>query len=178
MANQLRREARPDAPDLLSVAGALWLISAIIASRRSDRSEAWRRLALADELAELLGQDANFAWTAFGKTNVAIHRVSVAAELGDPAEALRVSADVDPVQLPQGLNSRRAQVHLDLAWANVQRKRDADAVLHLLEAEQVAPEAIRYNVMVRELVRELLARQRRAKTTALHRLAMRSGVLD
>lgn len=36
---------------------------------------------------------------AFGPTNVRIHRVSVAAELGDPAEALRAAADVDPTRL-------------------------------------------------------------------------------
>lgn len=104
--------------------------------------------------------------------------MTVAAELGDPAEALRVSAAVDPDRLPEGLNSRRAQVHLDLAWAQAQRKRDADAVLHLLEAERVAPEAMRYNVMLRELVREMLTRQKRVKTSALHRLAVRAGVLE
>jgi hypothetical protein len=47
-----------------------------------------------------------------------------------------------------------------------------------MEAERVAPEAVRYNVMVRELVREMLARQKRSKTSALHRLAVRAGVLD
>lgn len=178
MAEQLHREARTDQPDLVSVAGALWLIAAIIASRRTDRGEAWRRLDVADDLADMLGRDANLAWTAFGKTNVAIHRVSVAAELGDPAEAVRVSDAVDTDRLPDGLNGRRAQVHLDLAWAQAQRRRDADAVLHLLEAERVAPQAVRYNVMVRELVREMLARQKRVKTSVLHRLAVSAGVLD
>jgi len=35
---------------------------------------------------------------------------------------------------------------------------DAEATLYLLEAERSAPEAIRYNSMVRELLRELLVR--------------------
>jgi hypothetical protein len=178
MAEQAQREASADEPMLLSVAGALWLIAAVIAARRADRAEAWRRLDLAEGLAVMLGQDANFAYTAFGGTNVAIHRVSVAAELGDPGEAVRASVAVDPERLPAGLRSRRAQVHLDLAWAQSQRKKDADAVLHLLEAEQVAPEAVRYNVMVRELIRELLLRQRRTKTSTLYRLAVRAGVLE
>jgi hypothetical protein len=69
-------------------------------------------------------------------------------------------------------------VHLDLAWAQSQRKRDAQAVLHLLEAERVAPETVRYNVMAREMVREMLSRERKSKTSALHLLATRSGVLD
>ena len=80
--------------------------------------------------------------------------------------------------LPQGLHSRRAQVHLDLAWAQAQRKRDAEAVLHLLEAERVAPEALRYNVIAREIVREMLTRANRGHTSALQSLATRAGVLE
>jgi hypothetical protein len=154
------------------------LISAIISARQTERTEAWRRLDVANDLAGVLGQDANFGWTAFGPTNVAIHRVAVGAELGDPAEALRASEGVDTDQLPEGLNSRRAQVHIHLAWAHGQRRRDADAILHLMEAERIAPQAVRYNVIVRELIREMLARQKRAKTSALHQLAVRAGVLD
>jgi len=177
MAELTQARARSDDPVLTSVAGALWLIAAVIAARRTDRFEAAARLEQAQRQAELLGRDANYAWTAFGPTNVAIHRVSVAAELGDAAEALDAAAAVDPTMLPDGLQSRRAQMNLDLAWAHAQRKRDAEAVLHLLEAERVAAEAVHYNVMVRELVREMLARQSRTTTSALHDLAVRAGVL-
>ncbi len=177
MAEQMQSGARSDSPDLVSVAGALWLIAAVIAARRTERFEALARLDRAEGLADLLGHDANHAWTAFGPTNVAIHRVSVAAELGDPAEALNAAVAVDPDRLPAGLQSRRAQMHLDLAWAQAQRKRDAEAVLHLLEAERAAPQAVHYNVMVRELVREMLARKSRTRTSALHDLAVRAGVL-
>jgi hypothetical protein len=132
----------------------------------------------AERLAEsLVGEDANHAWTAFGPTNVQIHRVTVAAELGDPAEALRAATDVEPTRMMAGLQSRRAQVSLDLAWAQAQRKRDAEATLHLLEAERCAPEAIRYNAMVGDLVREMLARARRP-SSVLHDLSVRAGVLD
>ena len=178
MAEDIQRKASRDAPTLVSVAGALWLIAAIIAARRTDRSEAWDRLDRAEVLAGVLGEDTNLAWTAFGPTNVAIHRVTVAAELGDAGEALQLAVAVDPARLPEGLSSRRAQIHLDLAWAQSQRKRDAEAILHLLEAERTAPEAVRYNVMVRELVREMLARQGRLGTSALDELAVRAGVLD
>jgi transcriptional regulator with XRE-family HTH domain len=177
MAEKIRGSATAQTPVLASVAGALWLIAAVAAARRTDRGEAWARLDAAERLAELLGEDANHAWTAFGPTNVRIHRVSVAAELGDPGEALRAAAAVDPTQLADGLRSRRAQVYLDLAWAQAQRKRDAEATLHLLEAERAAPEAIRYNAMVRDLLREILARGRRPNSV-LHELSVRAGVLD
>jgi hypothetical protein len=153
------------------------LIAAVAAARRTDRGEAWVRLDAADRLAGLIGEDANHAWTAFGPTNVGIHRVTVAAELGDPVEALRAASEVDPARLADGLRSRRAQVYLDLAWAQAQRKRDAEATLHLLEAERSAPEAIRYNAMVRDLLREILARSRRPNSV-LYELSTRAGVLD
>ena len=178
MAEQLTVIKRSDRPSLLSLAGALWLIAAVVAARKTDRGEAWRRLDEAEALAGLLGEDANHAWTAFGPTNVALHRVSVAAELGDVGEALRAAASVDPARFPEGLTSRRAQLHLDLAWAQVQRKRDAEATLHLIDAERIAPEAVRYNVLVRELLREMLHRAGRSQHRTLVDLAVRSGVID
>lgn len=178
MAQQLLPTVRSDDPALVSVAGALWLISGVIAARRADRWEADRRLDQAGELAGLLGHDANYAWTAFGPTNVAIHRVSVAAELGDSAAALEAAAAVDLDNLPAGLSSRRAQVNLDLAWAQAQRRRDAEATLNLLAAESAAPEAVANNVMAREIMREMLTRAKRGNGNALHALATRSGVLD
>jgi transcriptional regulator with XRE-family HTH domain len=77
-----------DSPAGLSVRGALTLISAVIAGRRNDRGEAMERLQRAQVLADQLGEDGNHAWTAFGPTNVAIHRVSAEAELGDASSAI------------------------------------------------------------------------------------------
>ncbi|RSM35178.1 transcriptional regulator, partial [Actinoplanes sp. ATCC 53533] len=68
MAEETQRQARPDRPTLASVAGSLWLIAAIIASRQTDRDEAWRRLDQAQALADMIGEDGNFAWTGFGFT--------------------------------------------------------------------------------------------------------------
>lgn len=178
MAAQLGPAVRSDDPALVSVTGALWLIAAVIAARRTEQWEAERRLTEASALADLLGHDANYAWTAFGPTNVAIHRVSVAAELGNPGAALAAAAAVDLDSLPAGLLSRRAQVNLDLAWAQAQRRRDAEATLNLLAAEKAAPEAVAQNVVVREIMRTMLARAKRGNGNALQALATRSGVLD
>jgi DNA-binding XRE family transcriptional regulator len=177
MAERLERTARSDSPVIVSLCGALWLIAAVIAARQTEQWTAWERLERAQRMADMLGEDGNHAWTAFGPTNVAIHRVSVAAELGDPGEALRAAATVDTERLPSGLASRRAQVQLDLAWAQAQRKRDAEATLHLLDAERVAPEVIRHNVIAQELVREMLARGKKAQTRSLTDLATRAGLL-
>ncbi len=176
MATSLEADSEADSPDLLSLRGSLLLLAAVIAARRTDRHTALDRLDRASHLAGRLGHDGNHAWTAFGPTNVAIHAVSVAAELGDAGEALRLSHQVNPADLPPGLVSRRAQLHLDLAWACSQHRRDPDAVLQLLEAEHIAPQLVRYHPVVRATITDLLGRSR-GTTGILHDLAIRAGVL-
>lgn len=78
----------------------------------------------------------------------------------------------------EGLRSRRAQVHIDTAWAYAQHRDDAAVVINLMEAERVAPQALRYNVIVREMLRELLKRERRSATPGLRTLAHRAKVLQ
>lgn len=74
-AESLGPRLRAGEPELLSAVGALWLLAAVIAARRTEKYEALARLDRAQELATALGRDANYGWTAFGPTNVAIHRV-------------------------------------------------------------------------------------------------------
>lgn len=178
MATSLEADPAAANPDLVSLRGSLLLLAAVIAARRTERYEALHRLHLAELLADQLGYDGNHGWTAFGPTNVAIHAVSIAAELGDAAEAVRLAQQVDPANLPDRLISRRAQLHVDLAWAYAQHRRDAEATLQILEAEQVAPQLIRYHPVIRDTIRELVTRTRTGNTGVLHDLAVRAGVLD
>ncbi|WP_245193371.1 XRE family transcriptional regulator [Amycolatopsis alba] len=156
--------------------GALTLISAVIAARRADPVEADERLDHADELARRLGVDGNIGWTAFGPSNVLIHRSSVAVTLNDPHRALTTAEQLDITRLPGGLNGRQAQFHLDSAWAHTQLTEDPQAVIHLLETERVAPELVRANPNARSLIENLLARERRIEVPALRGLAVRAGV--
>jgi len=94
--------------------------------------------------ADRLGQDRNDFWTAFGPTDVALHEVSTAVELGDAGEVVRKGEQLDPARFPAGLLGRRAQVYIDLARGYTQQRKDAAAVNMLLEAERFAPEAVRY----------------------------------
>jgi transcriptional regulator with XRE-family HTH domain len=163
-------------PQSLTWRGALTLISAIIAARRNDAAEAGDRLDHADDLARLLGVDGNIGWTAFGPTNVLIHRVSVAVALDDPSGALATAERFDVAALPVGLNGRQAQFHLDSAWAHTQLGEDPQAVIHLLDTERVAPELVRANPNARALIQDLLARERRRAMPGLRGLAVRAGV--
>ncbi len=164
-------------PEHLSAWGALHLTALIAVARQDDRVAVRQLLGEARATADRLGQDRNDFWTAFGPTNVAMHEVSIAVELGDAGEVVRKGEALDPSRFPSGLLGRRAQVFIDLARGYTQQRRDAAAVNMLLEAERIAPEAVRYQVIVKEMLRELLRREHRASTPQLRPLAARVGII-
>lgn len=136
------------------------------------------RASTAARLAEEPGSDRNRLWTAFGPTNIVIHSVSAAVRAGNPDRALEIGVRLDTSRLPTALVGRRAQVHLDLAAATAMGTDGSSvAVLHLLEAERVAPEAIRANVQARSLLLDLLTKERRTATPGLRPMAVRAGLL-
>ena len=151
------------------------MIGAIIAARRGDPAEAGRRLDHAEDLALRLGADGNIGWTAFGPTNVMIHRVSATVALANPRAALTTAEQIDITAMPVGLHGRQAQFHLDSAWVHAQLREDPLAVIHLLDIERVAPEFVLTNPKVRAVIRDLLARERRP-VPGLRALALRAGV--
>jgi transcriptional regulator with XRE-family HTH domain len=164
-------------PEHLSAWGALHLTALIAVARQDDRVAVRQLLGEAWTTADRLGQERNDFWTAFGPTNVALHEVSTAVELGDPGEVVRKGEALDPARFPPGLLGRRAQVFIDLARGYTQQRKDAAAVNMLLEAERLAPEAVRYQVIVKEMLRELLRREHRPSTPQLRPLAVRVGIL-
>ena len=174
MANP-RQDCRQE--EALSVAGSLLLLLAIIAARRGDHNAAQKALHDSGELAGQLGSDGNWLWTAFGPTNVAIHQLSVQSRLGNATLAMQLGETITTDSLPAVLRGRRSQVHLDLGWAAAGHGADTVAVLHLLEAERIAKQAVSRNASARALLGMLLARERRSATPGLRGLASRAGLL-
>ena len=127
---------------LLSVYGTLFLTGTVAASRADDRASATTFLREADESASRLGRDANEMWTAFGPTNVAIHRMTTAMELGDVQVAVDLAPRIDTSALP---TERRVRHAIETARAYTARNRRDDALTVLLDAEQLAPEQIRHH---------------------------------
>jgi hypothetical protein len=162
--------------ELISVHGALLLLLALTAARRGDVSAAEKHLQEAARLAQRLGQDGNWLWTAFGPTNIAIHELGVRVALGDSRTALQLGEHIDTDTLPTMLRGRRSQVHLELGWASAGQGDDGLAVLHLLEAERVAKQSVSRNVTARTLLTTLLARECKSATPGLRALATRAGV--
>ncbi|TQM78196.1 DNA-binding XRE family transcriptional regulator [Saccharothrix saharensis] len=164
-------------PHSLTWQGMMALIAAVIAAQRYDHSETRQRLDHAEQLAAALGHDGNIGFTAFGPTNVQIHRVSTAASADDPRLLLAQADPVDVTTLPTGLHGRQGRFHLDNAWAHTQLGDDPLAVIHLLEVERVAPQLLATEQTGRTLVGELMTREQRSKTPGLRGLAKRIGVL-
>jgi DNA-binding XRE family transcriptional regulator len=167
---------QPSIEDSISAHGALLLLLAVTAARRGDAQAARKNLHTAARLAERLGQDGNWLWTAFGPTNIVIHELAVHVALGDSRTALQLGERIDTDGLPAVLRGRRSQVHLELGWASAGQGDDSLAVLHLLEAERVAKQTVSRNATARALLTTLLARERKSATPGLRALAARAGV--
>jgi transcriptional regulator with XRE-family HTH domain len=158
-------------PEYLSVYGMLHLVGAVASSRREDRGDTMAFLAEAGQAASRLGGDANHLWTAFGPTNVAIHRMTAAMELGDVQVAVDLGPRIDTGGLPI---ERRVRHAIETARAYVRWNRVDDALALLLRAEHNAPEQVRYHRLSRILVREMIRLPRPASRAV--ELAYRMGV--
>ena len=169
---RLRQEG--SGPEEWSVWGALLLTAALAAARDNDIGAASDYLRRAARAADQIHGDRNDLWTSFEPTNVAIHGISVAVELGDVPETIRRAEQINTTTLPADLLERRAQVLIDLGRAYVQRRDDAAASAVFRQAEELAAEEVHYSVPVREALREMLKREHRYATPELRPLAQRT----
>ena len=155
---------------MLSVYGSLFLTGAMAASRAEDRPTTRAFLQEAQQAASRLGTDANYMWTAFGPTNVAIHQVNTAMELGDVQIALDLGPALDTSGLP---TERRVRHALDVARAYSARNRRDEGLAIVLDAERIAPEQVRHHYISRQLVLTWMRQQRRTPSLELAGLAAR-----
>lgn len=171
---KMRADDQAARPELLSLHGAMALVLSVISARDGNRREARRYLDDAREIADRLGRDRNDFGTEFGPTNVAIHAISVAVDLGDAGEAVELSQDLDVSALSP---ERQFRLHLDVARAETQRRHVGNAVDRLLRAAEVAPEQFESHPLPRETVRDLVKLAGRRVPDELRQMAQRLGVL-
>lgn len=160
----------------LCLRGAALLSASAAAARRGDSHEAYASLKVATTCARELDEERSDLGTVFGPTNVCIHRVAVAVELGDAHEAARHIPTVDLDRMPASLTERRARFLIDAARSHAQLKDDSTALYALLQAERFAPAELRQHRLTRKLVPQLLSRER--GTPELRALADRCGLLQ
>lgn len=162
-----------DHPAALSVLGTVHLRTAIMAARGGRASPAWDGISRAREVADRVGRDTLDYGLLFGPTNVAIHEVAVAVELGDADEAIRRGAHLT---LPVDLSRERSSHHyIDLSRAWLWQRDHAKALACINKAEHLAPQRTRYHPMARETVTRLLDIQRRMPEQ-LRGIAARMGL--
>jgi transcriptional regulator with XRE-family HTH domain len=145
----------------VAMRGALHLQLAVAAARSNDADTAYGFLDTARRAGEQLGADRNDYNTEFGPTNVLLHEVAVAVELGDAGRALRVAETVDAAGLSP---ERQARLLVDVAQAHAQLRQPQAVVDALREALRIAPEQIETHSRVRDLVADLLRGDRRASS--------------
>jgi transcriptional regulator with XRE-family HTH domain len=159
----------------VSLRGAAWLSAAAASARRGNSREGHAALKAAAVCAAELGQDRCDLATVFGPTNVAIHHVAIAIELGDARDALRHIPAVQLDRLLKPLTERRARFLIDVARSYAHVRDDTAAIGALLQAETIAPDELHHHRLTHELVHQLLARERR--TSDLRALATRCNLL-
>ncbi|MFG2014504.1 helix-turn-helix domain-containing protein [Actinomadura geliboluensis] len=170
----LERQHAHRSPTLLSIHGTLLLPGAVAAARAGNRSVASDYLARAERIAEELGADANHLWTAFGPTNVRIHRVTTAMALGDVPTALDLIPGIDTAGLP----AERAVRHsLEVVNAYRARNKIDEAIGELLIAERRAAEQVHAHVMSRQLVHQLRDTTTGRRSRPLADLARRMNII-
>ncbi|MFK4100165.1 helix-turn-helix domain-containing protein [Streptomyces sp. NPDC019531] len=160
-------------PEELSLVGAMNLVLAVINAREGNRARTHEHIERAREIAARLGEDRNDFDTEFGPTNVEIHAMSTAVELGDAGLALEVAQRVDASGLSP---ERQARFLLDVARAHAQRRHVGEATAALLEAEALTPEQIHDHHLAREVMRDLIQLSGARVPEALRDLAERSAV--
>ncbi|QPP10852.1 helix-turn-helix transcriptional regulator [Streptomyces bathyalis] len=168
-----RAEAATCPPEELSLLGAMNLVLAVICSREGNRKQTHQHIENARRIAKRIGEDRNDFDTEFGPTNVELHAVSTAVDLGDAGLALEVAADVDASGLSP---ERQSRFLLDVARAHAQRRHVGEAVAALVEAELLAPEQIRTHHHARDVMRELIQLSGSRPPAQLTELAERSAV--
>ncbi|WP_406170060.1 helix-turn-helix domain-containing protein [Streptomyces sp. NBC_00996] len=152
-AEALRPLAESGQVEAVALRGALTLQRAVAAARLNLADDAYGYLREAREMGEQVGDGRNDYNTEFGPTNVALHEVAVAVDLGDAGVALRAAQTVDA----SGLSAeRQTRFQIDLARAYAQRRQVADAVSALLAACELSPELVRALPMVKQLIADLL----------------------
>lgn len=139
----------------LSVLGMLYLKASMAAAHAEQGRVVSEMLELAESTADRLGVDGNALWTAFGPTNVRIHRVSALVRMNEGADAVGVAVQIEQTGLSALPRERRTLHLVDVARGLTQAGQREEAVAKLLEAERQAPEELHCRPRTRRVVEEL-----------------------
>lgn len=145
---------RPIADGSLPMLGMLYLTSAFAQAGMGRYGAALDPLGAATELARRTGETKDDGLF-FGPTNVQFWKVGIDLDGGEPDEAIRLAAGVDPTVIPSA--SRQATYHSDLGRAFARIGNTAAAVRRIRAARRIAPVRTDMDPYVQESIRSLVA---------------------
>jgi transcriptional regulator with XRE-family HTH domain len=162
----------------LSAYGMLLLKGSIAAARDYRATDVDDLQAEALSTAERLEGDRNEHWSAFGSTNVLVHRVSALADMHGGGRVIEAAQEIPADGLARLPRERRASHLLDITRGYLQWGKRDDAASTLLDADQLAPEEVRCRRMTRTIVYDLVRSYPRGRrpSPAIVKLARAVGV--
>jgi transcriptional regulator with XRE-family HTH domain len=162
-------------PAALEALGFLHLARAHHSIGLKDPATANDHLAEATRIAERTGETTSWD-LAFGPNNVALWKMAVDLDLGEPGQALETARGV---QVGGMLPTRQVAFYIDMARGLADVQHNQDAVRMLLTAERTAPQFARSSTAARVVARSLLTQaQRSAGGSELRGICERMGVAD
>ena len=172
-ARELKRHLNDD--DAAGLYGSLNLHCAVSAAYQGEEGAAWRYWDAAAETAARLPSGYFHPQTVFGTQNVALHGVSIAAELRRHGEAVQRAEHIDPEMMPS--RERRGRLLGEIAASHIQRN-ELDGALHFLtRAFETSPERVLYSPLTRGAIVELVRSATGPLKASAVNLAERMGVL-
>jgi transcriptional regulator with XRE-family HTH domain len=168
-------EQHMNGPDAMGLYGSLCLHMGISAAYQGDDGNAWRFWDTADGLAQALPAGYFHPQTIFGRANVDIHGVSIAAELRRFGEAVSRANRINPERVPS--RERRGRLYGEIAAGHLQR-RELEQARHFLERSYAeSPEEAPYSPLTRGVAVELVRTATGSLKTEAVALAERMGIL-
>jgi transcriptional regulator with XRE-family HTH domain len=177
-ASRLEPHLSSATPAFVSAYGMLLLQGSIAAARLNQAADVRDLQNEALTVAARLEYDRNENWSAFGTTNVLVHRVSALADMQSGGRVIEAAADIpygDLMQLPR---ERRASHLIDVTRGHLQAGQRDQAAATLLEADQLASEEVRCRDLTRQIITDLVRSYPRSLTplVGVTRLARAVGV--
>lgn len=159
-ARRLGNDLTTAGPMGLSTLGMLYL-NAAVAAANVDRSTkaiqaATDHVDQAGEVAAQQGADLNEDYTAFGPTNVMLHRVDVLTRFEDGWSALDAADEIGAEEFAGIAAERQAQHLITMARAQLLTRRKDAAGDALIEAARLAPEEVVDRQSSRDLVQDVV----------------------
>ena len=149
-AELLRPELEGGTHTLQAMYGALLLNGALTSARAGREGDALRYLDEGAAVAERLPAGYHHPWTQFGASNVAVHSVSIRADLTKSATAREHAQRIDPETIPS--RERRARLHVEVARSYHQRSDHSAALTWLQRAYAICNDSVHYSPSAREMV--------------------------